>query len=420
MNPPRSLRPPAAVSAACFALSAVSFVIGWVLLVIAAPDAESFFYQPRVLAITHTFTLGWISLTIMGVLYQFVPALTKRPIAWARAAPYQVGLFAFGALGMVSHFWIGHVAGMEWSAGVVWISVALLLCLLLPPLLQAPQVDATVIGVVCGLLCFFGTATLGLLYAIDKVHPFLGGSVLSNIAGHAHLGLLGWVTLTICAVSYRLVAAFVLPEVLLPAPARRQIVVLACLVPALVIALLLRSEMSRLVAVAVMVTLAWYGALIMRMIRTRRMPIDWSIMHVVAALAHLAGAVAGALTLLFAVDPGTVLGNRVVLAYGMLALVGWVSNFIIGVASRLLAGLAGKGAQPLLTDAARAAVFGLLNVGLVAAVAAVLAGQAAVLRGAALLPLGAGLWFGIVLLRRLQPLRRAHRSAMDDGIKEGT
>jgi hypothetical protein len=398
-----SIRPSPEVSGACLVLATASFVVGWILLAIAAPDMEQFFYQPRVLAVTHTFTLGWISLTIMGVLYQFVPALTKRPLRWPRAAAAQVALFAIGASGMVTHFWIGHLLGMAWSAGTVLISVLLLVALLLPPLLRAPRFDATVIGLIAALLCFAATAALGTLYAIDKVHPFLGGSVLSNIAAHAHLALLGWITLTICAVSYRMIAAFVLPESLLPHAARRQIVLLASLVPVLVAALLLRYALvTMLVAAAVAAAMAWYAAIILRLLHTRRLPLDWSLAHVLAALAHLAAAVACALLLLVAVDPGSAAGNRLVLAYGVFALIGWISNFIVGMGTRMTSGLLGRGSRPLLPPIAGGILFLLLNVGVIAVVAGTLAGSVVTIRVASWLPLSAALLFAGALLRRLR------------------
>ena len=402
MTRPPSLRPSPRLSVLCLGLAALSFVTGWILVVLAAPEMEDFFYQPRVLAITHTFTLGWISLTIIGVLYQYVPALTKRAVWWRRGPAVQVSLFALGASGMIVHFWIDHLDGMAWSAGLVLLSAVLLAALLLPSLLRAPRYDATVVGIVAGLAGLVGTATLGTMYAIDKVHPYLSGSVLSNIAGHAHLGLLGWITVTICAVSYRMVAAFVLPTELFPRSTRAQMVALVLLAPLLVTALLLRAhDLATVTALLVVAAIAWYAVLLWRLLRTRRLPLDWSLAHVLAALLHLAGAALCALLLLVLVDPESDLGNRVVLTYGVLALIGWISNFIVGMASRVAPGLLGKGSRPLLSSGQRGLLFGLLNAGIGAVVAAILSGSALALRIAATLPLAAALLFGAALLHRL-------------------
>src|SRR5262249_57070282 len=44
----------------------------------------------------------------------------------------------------------------------------------------------------------------GLLIAIDKVAHFLPGFVLSNVFAHAHLAALGWATMMVVGVGYRL------------------------------------------------------------------------------------------------------------------------------------------------------------------------------------------------------------------------
>jgi hypothetical protein len=395
------LRPAARWSGVCFAVAGMCFIVGWLLILVAAPDLVAFFYQPRPLAITHTFTLGWISLTMIGVLYQYVPALTKHAVLWPRAVGWQITLFVIGVSGLITHFWIGHLVGMAWSAGVIWISVLLFAVQLALPLWRAPQADATVIGLLAALACFVGTATLGLLYAIDKVAPFVGGSVLRNLAAHAHLGLLGWITLTMCAVSYRMVPAFVLPETALPSAAAGQILSLAVLVPLLVLCILVDSAATPFVAVLVVGSLVWYGRIVIRLLRTRRMEVDWSLRHVIAGLAHLAAAAACGLELLFLVDPGSEIGSRTAVAYGAFLLVGWISNYIIGVGSRMIPGLMGRGARPLLPPGGGALLFGLLNGGVVAVVGSVLAGSPAGLRIAVLLPLLAALLFTAGLVRRL-------------------
>lgn len=405
MPAPSSLRPSPRVTGVCLVLGSLAFVAGWVLAVIAAPDLVTFFYAPRVLAITHTFTLGWISLTMIGVLYQYVPALTKRRVASSRGAAVQVALFALGTFGLITHFWIGHLLGMAWAAGLIAVSAVLFAAQQLRALLRAPQFEATVVGLIGALLSFTGTAVLGLLYAIDKVYPFLGGNVLSNIAGHAHLGLLGWVSLTICAVSYRMVAAFLLPTVLFPGHTRRQIVALMCVVPALLASLLLRSPLTRVAAVLTAVVMGWYAVNLFRLMRTRRMPLDWTLCHVLASLTHLAAALGVGLALLFAVDPGSALGSRLVVVYAVFLLGGWISNYIVGVGSRMAPGLMGRGAPVLLPEVWRAVLFGLLNGGIIAVAATLVWGSATALRAALLLPLGAALLFSSALLRRLTRLK---------------
>jgi hypothetical protein len=403
-----SVRPPAWISAVCVGLGALSFVAAWGLAFLAAPELTTFFYQPRALAVVHAFTLGWISLTMIGVLYQYVPSLTKQPITAARAAPLQVLLFGLGASGLITHFWWGDWRGVEWSGELLVAGAVLLAVQLLPGLLRAPRIDATVTGLIAALLALVGTALLGFFYAADKRQPFLPGSVLTNLAGHAHLGMVGWVTMTICAISYRMVAAFLLPTVPVPAAARWQVLLLTSGTAWLVAALLLRSSSALPAALLVVAAMAWYGTIIVGLARVRRMPIDWSLRHVFTALAYLAIAALTGLSL-FVVDPGSELGSRLVLAYGIVLLVGWTSNYIVGIGTRMAPGLMGLGSEPLLRGWEQPTVYWLLNSGLVAVVASLVIGSAAALRAAVLLPLAASVLFGRGVVQRVRAARQRRR-----------
>ena len=143
-----------------------------------------------------------------------------------------------------------------------------------------------------------------------------------------------------------------------------------------------------------------YAWIILRFLRTRRMPIDWSTRHVLTAFVHLAAAGVAGLALLTVIDPGTPAGSRLTVAYGTLLLFGWVSNYIVGFGSRMMSGLMGSGGQVLLGNRLHLAVYTLLNAGIVGTVGAVLAGNAAALRVAACLPLAAGAVFATALIRR--------------------
>ncbi len=403
------LRPPRSVSVVCLAGAAAYFAAAWVLAFIAANDVVEYFYQPRVLAVVHSLTLGWTSLTIMGVLYQFIPALTKRRVAWSGGAMFQVALYLAGVTGMVVSFWVGRLGGTALSATLVAAAILLFAAQIVPPLLGARRADATAVGVLCAVLFYATTALLGLTYAWDKVFGFLGGSVLSNIAGHAQFGLAGWVTLTICAVSYRVVTAFLLPTTPSPAAARWQVLALAGVVPILGIALLARSRWAAAPALAGVACLVWYAAILFRIAQTRRMQIDWAMRHVVAAMIHLfAGLLCG--LLLFAVDPHSSLGSRLATTYGLLVLVGWISNYIVGIGNRMAPPLMGLGRDPLLVGRSAAAVFVLLNGAVVIMAGSLITANVLVFRGS-VLALGA---VGVVLVSSL-----AKRILRGDGMVHG-
>ena len=55
-----------------------------------APELAGHYYHPRVVALTHTVTLGWITLAIMGASYQMIPVVLERPVWSERLARWQL------------------------------------------------------------------------------------------------------------------------------------------------------------------------------------------------------------------------------------------------------------------------------------------------------------------------------------------
>ena len=63
----------------------------------------------------------------------------------------------------------------------------------------------------------FGAATMGVLIGFDKVYHFLPGYVLANVFAHAHLAAIGWASMMVVGVAYRLLP-MVLPAAMPKGP----------------------------------------------------------------------------------------------------------------------------------------------------------------------------------------------------------
>ena len=401
--------PTAALLPPCFfAVAVVAFAAALVAAPFLLGEVAAFFYQPHVLALTHVLTLGWVSATIQGVLYRYVPGLTKQPIPYPRLAVAQYGLFVAGATGLIAGFWTHRWPPVAWSAAVLVASSALLCANLWPMLRASPRRGVAEVGLVLSSGFFVVAATLGMLLAVDKRHPILHGSVLTNLGAHAHLAALGWVGATIVALSFRFLPAFLMPTVDLAPIAKRLVVALAAAVAALAVALLGRSDLAWAAAAALAALLLVYAALLVRRVATRRLPMDWTAWHAVASAGWVAfAAVAGVALVLVGSDEEV--GARVAAAYGVAGIAGWMSNLIVGVSYKLFPGfvaaaravrarptvpLAVLGVptamQPLVFAAFNAGVAGIV-VGLLAARPGLLQVGGAVLAGAGVLyALGAG------------------------------
>jgi hypothetical protein len=55
--------------------------------------------------------------------------------------------------------------------------------------------------------------------------------------------------------------------------------------------------------------------IILRLLRTRRKPLDWNIRHVQAAMVHLCAAIICGLVFVFEVDIGSAVGTHLAVAY---------------------------------------------------------------------------------------------------------
>ena len=388
-----------AVAVAFFALAVVAapWVVG---------DLIDYFYQPLVLALTHTITLGWITAAMMGVMYRYVPALTKRPLRFPRLALLQLWLFVIGVMGMVAHFVIGYWIATWLAAAVVVVSVALFALNMLLCLAPAGRRGVAETGMLLAVLYLLVAAMLGLLLAVDKTFGFLHGSVITNLAGHAHLAALGWVSLTICAVSYRMVPAFLLPEIELPRAATWQLYGLAVSVAGLAIALLGGIGGAPIWSTAVLLALLAYVAVLGSLVRNRRMPIDWTMRHALAGVVSLVLAAGLGLSLML-IDAGSAVGSRVAGAYGVVGLLGWVTNFIVGMSYKLfpgfIAGLRETAGWPKLaiTELSlpryRPFVFFSLNVGVLTLTIGLIAAQATLARfGTIIIALGGLLYVSVM------------------------
>ena len=408
-----------------FLLAALFFAVGVVALpLVARGVVADYFYGPWALALVHTFTLGWITASLMGVMYRYAPALTHGQIPFPRLAVAQFWLFVVGSTGMVTHFALGAWMGM-WLAAIVMLFSVMLFAFILLPLLW-PQTGRGVAETgMFGAICFLLAAgTLGVLLAMDKSYDFMGGTLLTNLGAHVALAAIGWVTLAICAVSYRMLPAFILPTIALPRAAIYQLYALGVGVIGLAVTLLGSWRGAAAWSALVVLSMLAYLATMARLMRTRRMPLDWTARHALAGFLWLiATAATGiALSLIGAASPA---GSRIAACFGAAGLLGFFSNLIIGMSYRLFVAFAiraraAAGWDTATTDSLvytrpRLLVFATFNAGVAILVVGFLAGASFLAEaGAALVAIGGGIYVS----GTLRTLSLAYRPLHDrDGAR---
>jgi len=333
-TPPPGGGPSPLVPLAYLVCAAVAFVAAATGTAWLAPELAGHYYQPRLLALTHTVTLGWITVAIMGASYQLVPVVLERPIWSERLARWQLAIVAVAVFGMVAHFYLATWPGLAGAAALLAVGILLYLLNIGLSLRGFRQWTFTARLVMLGYGGLAATTLFGLTLAVNHLRPFLPSEFFPTLHAHVQLALLGWVTPMILGVAARVYPMFFLA----PAPGRwttrGQLWGLAAGVPSVVAGLLtgvpaLRVAGGLAVAVAALAHASW----VLEVARTRkRRGLDWGLRFVLTAT----GFVVPAIVLGLALAADGLSGPRAALAYAVVALGGWASLTIVGMMLKIV------------------------------------------------------------------------------------
>lgn len=337
---PQTQLPPRILPILYFGTAHLALALAFAAVAIDPRGVAGFFYHSRMLAIVHLVTLGWISSSIIGSLYIVGPIALGLPLPATKRAYTAFAFVLIGIIGMVAHFWIEEYPGMAWSAATVGIGMLLVGWDVVWRLRDSRLPAAVSAHIGLAFLNVLGAATLGTLIGFDKVYHFLPGFSLTNVFAHAHLAAIGWASMMVVGVSYRLLP-MVLPSAM-PAGPRLWLtaVLLQVGVIGLFISLLLRGFYTWIPATLVVAGVAAYLAQAVWMLRHPRprppglrRP-DPAVLHAGLSLSSLVLASALGLWLVFAAPSPAML--RAAMAYGVFGLVGFLAQLVVGMEGRLL------------------------------------------------------------------------------------
>lgn len=318
----------------------LSLLTACLAFVLAPTSLAGFFYHPKMIAVVHLVTLGWITGSILGVLHLILPLALRSPLPARGPDRWAFWCFVVGVLGMVSHFWIDTTGGMVWSAGMVIAAIFRVGWRVLAALRRAPIPLEHRLPFFLAFFNLILAGLLGLLIGIDKSTDVLPGFTLDHVAAHAHLAALGWATLMVMGSAYRLLP-MVLPSAL-PRGGRLIVAVLTTELGVLGIGAALFAGSSMLpVAALVLVAgtlvfldqVRWMLAHPKPPPRQRRHP-DLAHAHLAAAFVYLTIAVG--LGSAIVLRPQSPYRMQLLMAYGVTLLVGFLSQMVVGISVRIL------------------------------------------------------------------------------------
>jgi hypothetical protein len=339
-SPPADKLPPRVLPLLYLGAAHVSLALACLFATMWPQAVAGFFYHAWLVGLVHLVTLGWISFSILGAIY-IVGPLALRMNLPARRADYVAYAGALiGLIGMVGHFWIQQYGGMAWSAATIAGGVLYMTVRIVANVRTAQIQRAVRLHILFACVNFWIAASMGLLLAFDKIGHFLPGYVMTNVFAHAHLAAVGWATMMVVGVAYRML------PMIFPAkmPSARSMYASALLlelgVLGLFTALLFRSALSLWFGMLIVAGLVAGGTRVAWMWRHRvSKPVaaprlDFGLLHAAAAATSLIVASVIGITLL--VQPPSPVMLRAAAAYGVFGLIGFLAQIVVAMETRLV------------------------------------------------------------------------------------
>jgi hypothetical protein len=332
--------PPRTLPILYFATAHVALTLAFAAVALDPRGIAGFFYHARMVAIVHLVTLGWITSSILGAIYIVGPVALRMHLPATRRDYTAFAFVLVGIVGMISHFWIAEFGGMAWSAATVAIGIMMVGVRVGGGLRRAKVPAAISTHVALAFTNITIAAIAGVLIGFDKVYHFLPGFVLSNVFAHAHLAAIGWASMMVVGIGYRLLP-MVLPAQMPEGPRLWLSAVLIEMgILGLFVTLVLGAAYVWFFALIVVSGLLVFVSQAVWMVRHPRprppaLPrVDPAVVHAAAALLSLA--IASALGVWLAVAQTSPATLRVAMAYGVFGLVGFLGQMVIGMEGRLL------------------------------------------------------------------------------------
>ncbi len=204
--------PPLVLPGEHFAAALAFLACGAAGLIYVAPDlARGAFFLPRVVAVAHLFTLGWIMLSIFGALCQFLPVAVGQPLRSTALAHASFALEAFGAALFVGALASGAAPLLHLGASAVALAFVLFASNLAATLAFVRERSLTWWALAGAAFFLFVTPVYGLALALNlRDGALIGADRFTVVAIHAHVALAGVVLLVMAGVAHRLLPMFLL------------------------------------------------------------------------------------------------------------------------------------------------------------------------------------------------------------------
>lgn len=206
--------PPITIPLRFFLTAPLFGILAALLVLYTGPELWNTRWTDTSLALTHLFTIGFMLMTMLGALYQFIPVMTGQLVPgcrrWVRVIHPSLILGCLSLIGAFLSHW-----SFLYILALLALSTALgLFALSLIPLLFSQLKNQLIVFLLRILyVVLLVTILLGLFMLLAYSFPEAGINYRSYTDLHSLWGFLGWVVLLIMAISSQVIPMFyVTPE----------------------------------------------------------------------------------------------------------------------------------------------------------------------------------------------------------------
>ena len=336
----RALLPATGLPLLYFAFAHVCLAVALAVLMVRPDLPGGFFHHPRMVAVVHLVTLGWISGSILGAFYIVGPLALRLPLRPGIRDRIAFAAFAIGVLGMVAHFWIGEYSRMAWSSVLVAAAVLHVAMRAWLGLRTSPVPWPVKLHVALAFANMLVASVFGMVVGLNRIHGWFPWSPMAAAFAHAHIAAVGWAVMMVVGLSYRLIPMVVPAEM----PKGRALAASAILLEAgtatLVVSLLAAPRWTPAAALIVVAGLTSFVNQVRQIVRRKLPPPaalprpDWATWQThVAFFWLLVTAFVGVLLTLPVPAAWTIVLGWI---YGTGGLIGFLAQIVVGIQGRLL------------------------------------------------------------------------------------
>jgi hypothetical protein len=336
----RAFLPASGIPLLYFAFAHLCLALACGVLILRPDLPGPYFLHPRMAAVVHLVTLGWISGSILGAFYIVGPLALRLPLrpGWLDRIAWLS--FTAGTAGMVSSFWAGEYSYVAWSAILVATGVGYVAQRAWRGLWHAKVPWPVKLHVALAFVNMLLTSGLGAVIAANRLNGWLSWSPQSAAYAHAHLAAVGWAVMMVVGLSYRLVPMILPAAMPVGSSMAASAILLQTGVSVLVVSLLTGSMWTTAGALLVVAGLSSFVARVRTIVKLRLPPPaalarpDWATWQTHTAFMWLL--VAAPLGVLLAIPVQTPWTVELGWLYGTLGLIGFLAQIVVGIQGRLL------------------------------------------------------------------------------------